>query len=85
MNFSNHQSYVAVRTIRMLRNTSKAPLDAGGSKWKMDASRAVKYDREEKSRRKAEKKEKKKVVIKRTTRVPDEKPKIGNHLTKNYN
>ena len=65
----------------MLRNTSKQPLDTGGSKWKMDASRAVKYDREEKSRRKAEKKDKKKVVIKRTTRVPDEKPKIGKHLT----
>ena len=40
----------------------------------------MKYDREEKLRRKTEKKEKKKVVIKRTTRVPDEKPKIGNHL-----
>ena len=79
MNFSNHQSYIAVRTIRILKNTSKTPLEATESKWQVDASRAVKYDREERKKKKEEKKEKKKFQIKRSAHVPDERPKIGNY------
>ena len=63
----------------MLKNTSRPALGATGSKWQMDAGKALKFDREEKKlKKKEEKKEKKRIQIKRTIQVPDEKPKIGN-------
>ena len=70
----------------MLKNTSRPALGATGSKWQMDAGKALKFDREEKlQKKKEEKKEKKRIQIKRTIQVPDEKPKTGNFIKhKNY-
>ena len=73
--FSNHESFVVVKTIRMLK-TSTVPLADTESKWQMEASKALKYDRSGKPTTKDN--EKKKPIIKRTIQIPkDEKPKTS--------
>ena len=74
---------MAVRTIRMLKSSPKPGIDISGTTWQMNASKALKFDEEERLRKKDSKKDKNKIQIKRTIHVPDEKPKISNTIAYN--
>ena len=83
LNFSNHESYIAVRTICLLKNSTPASMGTG-SKWQVEASKALEQDKHEKSNKKHSKTEiekKNPKMFKRTTKPHvDHKPKIGKRI-----